>query len=421
MLVIAFSTIDCLGQGNQLCDNKIVTNTRRSQQVSGDTVFPGNSPADDNPFPESEFKFELDDDQEDLQTIFSIDSIYTGEVFNNARGGISTNGATQYQGLLDLVLSVDLGQSRIPLPGKFAMLVQNTQGRGLTSDFIGDTQVISNIDTGDNIMQVSEYWWEFGLLAENITVRLGKQDLNSEFLLMDLAAEFIQSSFGLSPSEGFPSYPDPSMAAVLLAQLRPSLQMKIGVWDGFANGGSWGFSDNDLVYFFTEIESKYAVKREMLKGAWSIGFGFSTEGELNGIYRPFGYGFYFQLEQLVYRENPFDDEDDQGLGFFVSYFPKYSSGAIALSAIEESFVGGIVYRGLIPGRDADVIGGGVAWAELNQGGTNQETVAEAFYKLQVSPSFSVKPDIQYIASPSGVHPDALAVGFRFQWTPNIAK
>ena len=111
------------------------------------------------------------------------------------------------------------------------------------------------------------------------------------------------------------------------------------------------------------------------------------------------------------------EEDDQGLGVFVSYFPKFSNGEIPLSAIDSNFVGGIVYKGLIPGRDADVVGGGVAWAQLNQGGTNQETVVETFYKLQVSPSFSLQPDIQYIASPSGIHSGALAVGIRFQWSP----
>lgn len=383
-------------------------------------VLPENSRTNDDPIEAAGSEIAFDDGQED-QRMISFEPIYTGEVFNNARGGISTNEATRYQGLLDLLMTVDLEQSRIPLPGKFSMLVQNTHGRGLTEEFIGDTQAISNIDSGDNIMQVSEYWWEFGLLEENVTVRLGKQDLNSEFLVMDLASNFIQSSFGLSPSEGFPSYPNPSMAAVLLAQLRPSLQMKLGVWDAFANGGGWGFSDNDLVYVFTELESKYALKQGMLKGSWDLGFGYVTGGELDGVNRASGYGVYFQLEQLVYRENPSDVEDDQGLGVFVSYFPKFTSGAVPLSAIDNNFVAGIVYEGLIPGRDADVVGVGVAWAQLNQGGTNQETVTEVFYKRQFSPSLSIQPDLQYIASPSGIHPDSLAVGIRFQWSPELAK
>ncbi len=47
------------------------------------------------------------------------------------------------------------------LTGTFFLPAQNTHGEGLTEQFVGDTQVISNIDSSENIMQVSEYWWEF--------------------------------------------------------------------------------------------------------------------------------------------------------------------------------------------------------------------------------------------------------------------
>ncbi len=166
----------------------------------------------------------------------SAEPIYTGEVFMNARGGISTRNATRYQALLDLPLTVDFEKAGLPLPGRFFMLGQNTHGEGLTEEFIGDTQVISNIDSGRNVMQVSEYWWEFDLLDDCLSVRLGKQDVNTEFLVMDLASDFIQSSFGLSPSAGFPSYPNASMAALLAAQLADSAKLKVGIWDAFGDG-----------------------------------------------------------------------------------------------------------------------------------------------------------------------------------------
>jgi len=56
------------------------------------------------------------------------------------------------------------------------------------------------------------------------------------------------------------------------------------------------------------------------------------------------------------------------------------------------------------------------WAELYQGGTNQETVFEFFYKAELTPRISLQPDLQYIVTPSGIHRDALAVGVRFQVT-----
>jgi porin len=344
----------------------------------------------------------------------SLEPVYYGEVFTNTRGGISTSGATRYEALLDLPLTLDFEQMKSPLPGRFFLLAQNTHGRGLTEDFVGDTQVLSNIESFDNIMQVSEYWWEFGLFDDQLVVRLGKQDLNTEFLVMNLADDFIQSSFGLSPNLGFPSYPSPSMAAVVLAQLTSSLQLKLGVWDAFAEGGGWGFSDNDVSLTIGELKYEYALAGGQLPGAVAIAIGHAPAGEVFGQAVPSANGYYIQLEQLVFRENRCDELNPQGLGLFVSYLPRSFSGDNPFPVIEDSVVGGMVYTGLIPGRDADVVGAGFAWAQLDQGGTNQETAVEVFYKAKITPSMSIQPDLQYIATPSGIYPDALVFGIRFQ-------
>ena len=76
-----------------------------------------------------------------------LEPIYYGEVFSNAKGGMSTRGATQYEALLDLPLTLDFEALDLPVPGQFFLLAQNTHGRGLTDDFIGDAQYISNIDS----------------------------------------------------------------------------------------------------------------------------------------------------------------------------------------------------------------------------------------------------------------------------------
>ena len=346
----------------------------------------------------------------------TVEPVYYGEVFTNTRGGITTSGATQYEGLLDLAMTVELDKTQIPLPGRFFLLAQNTHGRGLTEDFIGDTQVISNIDSADNITQVSEYWWEFGLLEDTITVRLGKQDVNTEFLLVEMAEDFIQSSFGLSPSSaGLPTYPDPSMGAVVLGQLTPSLRLKLGIWDGLADGGSWGFSGNDVILLIGELEYKYSLLDGLLPGVLELGLARNTDGIVSGVPFPSEWGYYIQWEQLIYRERTCDPDDAQGLGVFALYLPRFGGGPVTVSTletIEDSAAAGVVYRGLIAGRDDDVVGAGIAWARLNQGGTNREIVVEGFYKVQVTPSVSLQPDLQYIASPSGIYGDSLAVGLR---------
>lgn len=346
----------------------------------------------------------------------SVAPVYTGEVFSNTRGGIATKDATRYQGLWDVGLTLDFDELGSPIPGKFFLLAQNTHGRGLTEDFVGDTQVISNIDSFKNIMRVGEYWWEFSLLDDNITVRLGKQDVNTEFLFIDVAADFIQSSFGLSPSAALPSYPEQSMAALVLMQLGKSTVLKVGVWDALPLGRGWGISENDSMLVAAELEYNYALASGRYPGVLSLGAGHLSGDEVDGV--PFGdvNGYSFQIEQLIYRESICDMDSIQGLSVFAGYYPRSSDLPVLVEAIGDSYIAGLVYTGLLPSRDEDVLGAGVAWAELFQGGTNEETVVETFYKAQITPRVSLQPDLQYIATPSGIYRDALAVGVRFQLT-----
>jgi porin len=300
------------------------------------------------------------------------------------------------------------------LPGRFFLLVQNTHGRGLSQDFIGDAQTISNIDSLGNIMQVSEYWWEFGLLENRLNVRLGKQEVNTEFLVVDLAQDFIQASFGLSPGAGPPSYPNPSMAVVVIADLTESLRLKVGIWDALADGGSWGFSGNEATITLGELECKYALLGGRLPGVVDVGTGYASGGSALGLRFPSNYGYYVQVEQMLYREDARDEDDRQGLGVFASIFPRFLNGASPVLTFKNDFVCGIVYRGLFPGRDADVIGAGAAWARFTEPGRDEETAVDVIYKAQITPWLSLQPDLQYILSPSGIYRDALAVGLRFQ-------
>jgi porin len=336
-----------------------------------------------------------------------FEAAYYGEVFTNARGGISTKDATRYQGLLDLLLTIDFERLRAPVPGKFVMLAQNTHGLGLTEDFVGDTQVLSNIDSFNNIMQVGEYWWESGWLDGQVTMRLGKQDLNTEFQCIDGAEYFIQSTFGLSPSTAFPTYPDQSMAAVALVQLGDSMQLKAGVWSAFAKGGTWGFSGSDSMLLAAELERTYFLARGTLPGIVAIGADYESAGMIDGQQVSPVHEYFFQFEQFLYRECPCEEECKQGLAVFGGYYPRFPGEQRTVKSIGDSSVAGMTYTGLLPGRDEDVLGIGIACTELFQGGTHRETVTEFFYRALLTPRISLQPDVQYIASPSGIYRDAL--------------
>lgn len=390
--------------------------------------------------------------------------IYTGEVFTNARGGLDTNDATKYRGLFSLALTADLEQLDFFPGGKFFLLGENAHGRGLTESYIGDFQWLSNID-GRQFSQVSEYWWERSFWNESITIRLGKQDCNTEFAVVDLGGDFIHSSYGFQPTIPMPSWPDGSMAAVALFKIRDGLFLKAGVWDGAPYGGTWGFSGAGVTFSIYELEAEYKLGGGRLPGDCHIGMWYHSDqfddvtplGNLGNLYDfrsrkssspslasgPLGaagdtyrgnHGVYFGWEQLVFAEplagsgkeeaasdeeqppeedpEPEEHEDPQGLGLFCQYgwAPKDRNLA------HQYFGSGVVYRGLLPGRDEDFLGLGVAhviFSDLLPDQTS-ETAVELFYKAQLSPWVVVQPDLQYLARPDGQHRDAFAVGLRFE-------
>ena len=160
-------------------------------------------------------------------------------------------------------------------------------------------------------------------------------------------------------------------------------------------------------YAYALLEGKYS-------GALGVGAGYMSDGEVAGERLAALHGYYVQLEQLIYRECACHKDNSQGLEVFAAYYPRFLGSAILTETIGDSFAAGLVYTGLIPNRNHDHLGAGVTWAELFQGGTNQETVCELFYKAWITPHLSLQPDLQYIATPSGILRDALVVGVRFQ-------
>jgi carbohydrate-selective porin OprB len=354
---------------------------------------------------------------QDPSGALSVEPVYYGELFTNARGGKSTEKATLYQGLLDIGIRLDLEKSGLELPGDLYVLAQNTHGRGLTQDFIGDTQVISNIDSFDNIMQVGEYWWETRWIDDEILIRLGKQDFNSEFQHIEAAANFIHSTFGLSPSTAFPTYPYQAMGAVTLLQLSDLLQLKVGGWNAFTRGGSWGFSESDSFLVAGELERRYSIADDGLLGIFAVGAVYESAGVLDGQTVSPVREYFIQWEQTVFRERSWDGEDNQGMALFAGYYPRFPGERPLAESIGDSLVGGLTYTGLLHDRNEDVIGLGVAWSELFQGGSNQETAIEIFYRAAWTTRASIQPDIQYICSPSGIFEDALAAGIRLELTP----
>ncbi len=331
----------------------------------------------------------------------------------NARGGRSTRNATQYEGLFNLGLDLRLDQMPIRVPGRFFMVFQHTHGRGITDDYVGDIQYVSSIDPSVNINQVSEYWWECALFDGRVTVRLGKQDSNAEFHLIEQAGEFVHSAHGMPLSLPGPTYPHNGAAAVVTWQLTETWSAKAGVWDGMPNGATWGFSGTGAVFAAAELEKKYSLLKGRLPGEFDIGYGYLTTPSDDEESSAFAeqHAFYIDWGQAITREDYRDETNDQGLFAFFRWGTSWPRETVLI----KDFIGsGLVYKGLFPRRNDDRLGIGVNHVRHNLGGTGQETAFELFYKAHITKWSTVQPDCQYIFSPSGIYRDAVVVGLRYQ-------
>ncbi len=348
--------------------------------------------------------------------------IYTGEVMSLMHGGFNTNNGTQYRGNMDLVLLGDTGAMDLWEGGRFFLYGNSYHGRSLTTPNIGDVQLFSNIDStprSENEFLLMEYWYEHSLADGDLIFKIGKQDANADFCYTDLGGDFLNSSFGFSPTVLLVSWPNTSMGITGIANLTDLVQYKAAVFDGAPSlgrltGGLSGFTtlgDQGAltlheVAFLPQLGANGDLPGTYKVGAWYHTHSFANLATGVGTVRG-NYGFWTSADQMVWKESD-SDEEPQGLGIFAQYGWSPSDRNL----VDNYFGVGATYRGLIPERDLDLTGIGLATAWLSTPGTDSERAFEIFYKTQINNWASLQPDFTYIANPGGAGKDATVIGLR---------
>jgi porin len=272
--------------------------------------------------------------------------------------------------------------------------------------------------------QVTEYWLK-QQVGERLTFKLGKQDANRDFILPEIGAEFVNSSFSLVPTMAPPTYPNCGLGVAAFFAHDERTTVRCGVFDGAffvgkLEGGTWGFESLGRygALGLGEIQHRLPWHEQMPSnlraGAWYHTHAFPVSGGSPGEMKQGNHGFYFSGEQMIWREDA-EGETPQG----VTVFGQYAISPYDRNVLESYLGGGALWRGLLPGRDDDAVGCGVAHCRFSRGSyavrtAHVETAVELFYKAYITPYFRVQPELQYIASPSGYLPDALVAGVRVE-------
>lgn len=356
---------------------------------------------------------------------------YTADFFYNLRGGLNTNDAEQYRGLLGVGLTIDTEATGLWDGGTFFISAFENHGTDITERHVGDLQALNNADA-PNDTRLYEFWYEQALCEGALRIKLGKMDSNADFAAPDHGGEFVHSSAGFSPTLPIPTWPDPALGIVVSVEPVEWFYFRAGVYDalgiGTRSGYDTAFHSPDESFTIGELGLQPKLSlfgQDGLPGTYRVG-GFYHSGEWDVYFNDLGdrleprthrgnSGLYIVFDQLLYEEHPEDEGNEQGLGAFF----QFSWVPSDYNEITRHYGGGFQYVGLVPERDDDVCGLGVHHVSLS--GKVQslekrysETAIEAFYKYRLTEFMSIKPDLQYIVNPGGDGRDAVVAGVRLE-------
>lgn len=357
----------------------------------------------------------------------TFDAVFTIDGTKNFLGGLTTAGSA-WRGLFDFGITVDAKPTLGIAGGTFYTDFQWAQGPNASDKLVGDIQGVDNLDgvpgaPDQNRTQLAQIWYQQTAWDGLLRIKVGKVDVNTEFDHSSFAQEFLNQSAGSSATLfTMPTYPDPAFGANVFLKPASDWQIGFGAYDGsLANGvatGEMGPSSlfkTDGAFLIAELDKSWTLGRDQLPGRAGIGAWYNTNtfarldgGEDSGTGAP-----YFLVDQALWLANPSDKTDARGMSLVI--MGGYADPAIL--QYDYNIGGGTTWTGPCSARPADILGAGVQAAHFSDdfhARNDFEISYELFYKIQATPWFVVKPDLQYVMHPGGQGtPDALALTVRF--------
>ena len=350
----------------------------------------------------------------------------------NLQGAMSTHRRSEcYAGSYDLELEMDMEKLfRLP-SGSFYLLAEGSWSEGIDASSIRSLFGVNDDASGDRFIGVTQLWYEQALLDGRLRFRLGKLDLTGGFECRGCPVAFDASAYSNDETSQFlngalvnnPTIPFPENGLGLAAYLQPLewWYVAAGVADAQADARETGFNTafhgrSDFFSIFeTGVVPHLPSPKGRLMGAYRIGLWYDPQPkdrfDGRGAKRD-DVGFYLSFDQMALKENA-DEGDAQGLGLFA----RYGVADRGVNEVKSFWSLGAQYRGLLPTRDDDVLGFGVAQGRLSRAAgfsASHETATELYYNATITPWLSLTPSIQCVFNPGGERDvdDAVVLGIR---------
>lgn len=364
----------------------------------------------------------------DLQ--LSLTTVYQ----HNVRGGLQTRNGHRITGSADLELTLDLEAMGVLDGGVVYAYAESGWKEGIGADRVGSYFAVNEDAIGDQPIRLIELWYEQSFFDNKARLRVGKLDLTVDFdtnaYANEEAGQFLNAALVNMGNIPFPDY---GLGVQLIVSPADWLYFGLAAADAHADGNQTGLNTtfHGPADFFGILEFGFLpvwqTSRGPLPGGYRFGIWYDPQSK-EKVFNDRGgrrrrtptrrddVGFYTSMDQMIYKENPSDDLDQQGLGMFF----RYGYAHDGVNEIEHFWSLGAQYRGLIPTRDDDVLGFGFAQGIVGDRrrayvGGSRESVYELYYRIEVFPWLQISPDVQYIVNPGTEGGrNALVAGCRVQ-------
>ncbi|WP_075594748.1 carbohydrate porin [Novacetimonas hansenii] len=395
----------------------------------------------------------------------------TNELWGNITGGIASSSGNgrgsdtgpAYIGVTMPTLTADLEKLMGLKGGTFNISALQIRGRPITQDRLADFNPISGFEAGCST-RLFELWYQQSFLRGALDIKLGQQDLDTEFLISDYAALYLNANFGwpMGPSVnlygGGPSWPLASPAirlryrpkgnyTVMFAAAddnpsetdnnpsnssspRPNANQSIAISQTMNDNSGTRFNMGTGALLITELQ--YALnpqsgdrgltsRQSGLPGIYKLGgyydtgrfpdYRYNTQGQSLGTdggtprQDRGNWLIYGIIDQLIWRPAP---DASRSLGIFV----RATGNRGDRNAISFAIDAGLNLKAPFPNRVNDTLGFGWGMGRATSGlraydrmrgamVQGNENHFELTYQAQVMPWMVVQPDFQYVLHPMG--------------------
>ena len=321
------------------------------------------------------------------ESSLNFNAEYTGDFMYNV-GGLKNGGG--YLGYAKIGMGANLWKGASLYVGG-----ATTHGVTPTEMFIGDYQVVNNIEAGNHaFMEHFSLQQSFG----KFSVKVGLQDMNENFAALDAAGEYLNSSFGIHSSipanMSVAIFPLTALGAEIHYDINDNWHVQAAVYDGeildFEDNPynlNWNMNKEEGALFIGE--GQYIMDNATYK----LGAFYHTAEKK--------YGVYADMEHQVWEDGT------RSLTPFAQF--GYTNG----EDVCENYLhlaAGLNLEGVFSKESLDVMG--FAFTSVFLQDKKAETAIEFFYQYQITDNLIIKPDVQYVINPAGMdfHVDNALVG-----------